>query len=157
CAVGKNPIARGRAWIARRVGDDRVLSSDRRADLVARHELFARPARVGIEGHVFDEADLEPAFAGEVDESGDLVIVHATKEDRVHLLRTVEPDRCGLEPLKNLRVRVAAGDALQVLTAEGVEADVVAPKARSGERLGEIRKKEAVRGEREVAQTLDAS
>ncbi len=132
------------------------LVLDQPADLLAGEHLLVVPVAVGVQRHVFDEPQLEAVLAGKARQRHDLLFGEAANGHRVEL-DLAEADLLGREdPGQHAVQSFAAGDLLEHLRLERIEADVQPPQAGVLEGLGLLRQQHAVGGQGDVANARHA-
>jgi hypothetical protein len=105
---------------------------------------------LGVKRHVFYEAEFEATVAGEAGERDDLLLGQALDRDGVET-NLIEADLLGGRDAGQDAVEAfAAGDFLECLFAERIEADVEALEAGGSQRGGLFVEEDAVGGEGEV-------
>ena len=131
--------------------DQRTVIRHARENLVQRNDRVRRPGASFFEGHEFDEADDDIFAAGQFAEALNLFVVESAEEDAVDLDRA---EACGLRcPDASDYGGEAAGNAgnfLEGLLVDGVQADSDPAEAGGFERGGEIFEEMAVGGDGDV-------
>src|SRR5256714_15596418 len=123
----------GRALIGHRL--ERKFAVDRLDDVAAGDDALHRPDAIGIEWHELDEADFIALATREAGEVDDLVVVAAAHHDHVELDRAESGRTSGRQAAQHALERIAAGQILEAIRVERVQADVEALEPRRLEGL----------------------
>src|SRR5215207_4285910 len=119
-------------------------------------DAFALPVAIGVQGHELDPADDVAGPAPPLGKLDDVVLAEAAYPERVHLDR---PDaRMFLQlgqPRQHLIQGRAAGDLMELLVLQGVQADVDPGQAGLGQRPGQLLEQEAVGRQTQAGGALD--
>src|SRR4051812_20926566 len=91
---------------------------------------FFEPDPAGIERHKFDETHADLPTSREFREGLDFMIVDAAYDNRIHLDRRQAKFLGEFDASQNFCQAVAAGDSLEVLRVEGIEAEAHAAQSR---------------------------
>ncbi len=118
----------------------------------ARDHAVARPAGGAADVHVLDEADLGAPRLRPLDERDELVVVDAADHDRVDLERCEAGPRRGLDAAQHARQLVEAGELLEPVGPQRVEADRDPVEARRAQGGRVLLEQHAVGRHREVVQ-----
>ncbi len=148
-AVAVAPAIRDLAAIRGLDRGDAELRIEGRDDLGGRHDVVEAPAVRVPDVHVLDEPKRLAAVLEEGRHRHDLVVVHASLDDRIHLHRETGCDR-GVDALDHLldrEVGVVEGPEGRIV--ERVEADGHAVETGVREQLGLGRQERAVRRQRQ--------
>jgi hypothetical protein len=90
---------------------------------VGQEDLLAFP-RLRADGHVLDEAHLQPAFACPPRQRHDIMLGHAANAHGVNLDRGKAHPACLLDASQDALQPRAARQGMEALRVQGVEADV---------------------------------
>src|SRR5437899_8562764 len=118
--VGKAVFARGFAALVGNL-DEWPARMDAFVDFRGRDDEFAGPVAVSVEGHKFDEAHDDAAFAGKGRESFDFIVVEAAHEHSVHFGRRKAGVLNGVDAIHDLAEGFRAGNAFEFGGIERVE------------------------------------
>src|SRR3954468_2432527 len=108
-AVDQEPLGGRAAPRVPVVGGQLERLGQAREDLVGGDHALARPAVLGIERHLLDEAQLVPLVQAEPQQGHGLVVVHAAHEDGVDLDRAQAGALGGGQPREDVGEPVAVG------------------------------------------------
>ena len=119
-------------------------------DFAAGDDHFLQPGARGIERHEFDEAQAQVAFAGEVGQRLDFMIVDAADDDGVDFDRREAEFLRETDGLQHFAQAVAAGHLFEIRAVERIEAEPHAVQAGGAQRPGFLGEQETVRRHGEV-------
>src|SRR5438128_8548191 len=143
----------GRTLIGHRL--ERKLAVDRLDDVAAGDDAVHGPDAVGIEWHELDEADLIALATGEAGEVDDLVVVAAAHHDHVELDGAEASHAGGCQATEHTIERIAAGEILEAVRVQRIQADVEPLQPGGLEGLRFCLEKDAIRGHRDVERLVD--
>ncbi len=149
-AVGELVFAGGTDFQGVFDGHQVVSGPDEIDDLVTEEHFVPFPGFVGIEGHEFDEPDLESVGASHLHQPHDFGFGKIADGDGVDLDGLESGLRGGLDAFKDLLETVPAVDVFEFFRVQGVETDVQPLQARLAERIGLLLQEKRVGGHGDV-------
>src|SRR5437899_2114222 len=151
-AVAEREPSRGAAGFGRHGHHGHEVALDDRLDLVAAQHTLALPVAVGIERHELDEADHVRLAARQLRERDHFDFGEIAHGDDVHLDRRDARIAFELfETGQHFIQPATAGDLVEAVVLQCVQADVDALQARLGQRSGQRAQQEAIGGQAQAA------
>ena len=120
---------------------------ERGEDLRGGDHALARPVVLGVQRHLLDDPQLVVVVEAVAQQLGGVLVVDPAQQHRVDLDRSEPGAVRGLEPGQHVVEPVAAGDLVEQVAADGVQADVDAVEAGGRQGLGGAGETEGVRGQ----------
>src|SRR5579872_349243 len=148
-AIGKAIFARGFAAFVRN-WFQRPLRVDAPENFGCGHDGFARPVAVRIQGHEFDEAHDDGAFARKGGERLDFVVVPSPDQNGVDLCRSKRGSLRGFDAAQDGVERPRSRDAFKLGAVERIEADIDPVQAGGDKLLAALGEQMPVGGHGEV-------
>ena len=130
--------------------DERPARVNAAIDFGGGDHRVASPGAVGIERHELDEAHDQVAFARELGEGFDFVVIEAAHQHGVHFYGPKTRSLRGVDTCHHLVESFCAGDAFEFFAVERIEADVDAVETGGEKSVEALREQVAVGSDREI-------